>query len=164
MARNNIQPMKWKNYVNNCTSLNNSDVNCLEWAVTVASNNLTSKFSTIFRCGWISKDGSKCRFHVLPIYNSNVWNIINYVPELNDLENLDIRTYKFSITDQGMRQAIYKFSSYFLPMMSEHFNMNESNSNSAIQIVDPIKFREFLNKYEGTKILQSEVLKILFTE
>lgn len=166
MSETNKQTMKWADYVKRCKSLNDGKVNCLEFAVAFAMSNLKyCKYSTIFRCGWESKDGKKSVYHVLPIVflnSTKCWAVINYIPEVNDLTTLDIKEYNYEKSNDGLYDAAKDFTNYFLPKMSEHYGMHKRNAIPIIQIVKQYKFENFIRKFEGKKMLQTEVLKELF--
>ncbi len=169
MSETYERPMRWANYVMKCKSLNYGNISCLEFAVALASFNLSRfslnccKYSTIFRCGWKSKDGKKSVYHILPIIRvPKLWNIVNYIPEVNDLTTLDIQDYNYEESDDGLCDAAKKFYDYFLPKMIEYYGMHKRNDLPMIQIVKCHQFEEFIHEFEGKKMSQTEVLKELF--
>jgi len=167
MSETDGQPMRWANYVMKCKSLNDGNISCLEFAVALAGFNHLNyfKYSTIFRCGWKSKDGKKSVYHVLPIIRTpKYWIVVNYIPEFNDLTTLDIQDYNYEENDDGLCDAAKSFTDYFLPKMSEYYGTykHKRNDMPMIQIVKQHQFEEFIREFEGKKMSQTEVLKELF--
>lgn len=162
MGETNEKPMKWPSKVNRIGNLNAGDVNCLEWAVCVAKKKSKLKMSTIFRCGWMSNDGLRSNFHVLPIYYDKLWFVENYVPGVNDRGSIDTQPYDFQPTAKGLESAAKGFSNHFLVKMSEAYKLNSNNAQSVIEIVSPDKFKEIIDRFDGAELTQERVIKLLF--